>query len=323
MRPANLARLLGVGIQQESGAQMAKMIGICAAAFFLGSATAVFAAPGDDPADAAALKPNRVDIEYQPPKSSAHDSVYKLAQEERLLEIIRDLLSPFRLPRRLLLETTGCDGEVNAWYDDGVITVCYELLDWFWQSAAQKTTPAGIAPIDSLVGPVVQIVLHEAGHAVFDLLQVPIFGNEENDADQFSAYIMLQAGKEGAHRLIEGAAYQYQSGVQSENQNIATKRFADVHITFAQRYFNLLCLAYGADDELFKDVVANGYLPKERADGCDDEYGHVAHAFNTLVGPYIDRDLAANFHKGWLPPITSRPPRRSDRPAGLNTKPPN
>ena len=158
---------------------------------------------------------------------------------------------------------------------------------------------------------------------MFDLLQVPIFGNEENDADQFSAYIMLQAGKEGAHRLIGGATYQYKSGVQSENQNIATKRFADVHSTFAERYFNLLCLAYGADAELFKDVVANGSLPKERAEDCDDEYGHVAHAFNTLVGPYIDRDLAANFHKGWLPPITSRPPRRSDRPAGLNTKLPN
>src|SRR6516225_3339083 len=218
------------------------------------------------PADAAALKPNQVDVAYEPPKSSAHDELYKLVQERHLLERIRDLLAPLRLPRRLLLETTGCDGEVNAWYDDGVITVCYELLDWFWQSAAQQTTPAGLAPIDSLVGPVVQIVLHEAGHAVFDLLQVPIFGNEENDADQFSAYILLQAGKEGAHRLIGGATYQYKSGVQSENQNIATKRFADVHSTFAERYFNLLCLAYGADAELFKDVVANGSLPKERAE---------------------------------------------------------
>ena len=291
------------------------------------------------PADSATLKANRVDVEYVPPKSSAHDVLYKLVRERRVLEKIRDLLVPFRLPRRLLLKTEGCDGEINAWYDDGAITVCYEYLDWVWQSAPEQTTPAGVAPIDALRGPVVQIILHEAGHAVFDLLNIPIFGREEDDADQFSAYIMLQMGKdethrmiraamlqkgkEETHRLIGGAAYQYGSGVQSENQNVATKRFADVHSTFAERYFNLLCLAYGADAELFKDVVANGYLPKERADGCDDEYGHVAHAFNTLVGPYIDRDLAANFHEGWLPPITSRPPRRSDRPAGLNTKPPN
>jgi hypothetical protein len=308
---------------------MVKIIATCVVALFLGSATALFAAPNDTPtleaevpADAAALMPNRVDLQYLPPKSSAHDSVYKLVQEERLLETIRDLLAPFRLPQQLLLETTGCDGEINAWYEDGVITVCYEFLDWVWQSTPQRATPAGIAPIDALVGPVVQIILHEAGHAVFDLVKIPIFGNEENVADQFSAYIILQARKEDAHRLIEGAAYQYKGGVQSENQNIATKRLADVHGTFAQRFFNILCLAYGADSELFKDVVANGSLPKERAEGCDDEYGHLAYAFETLIGPYIDRQFAANFHKSWLPPISSRPPRRSDRHAGY-TKPPN
>ena len=45
------------------------------------------------PADAATLEPNRVDVEYVPPKSSAHDPVYKLVQERRVLEKIRDLLT--------------------------------------------------------------------------------------------------------------------------------------------------------------------------------------------------------------------------------------
>jgi hypothetical protein len=220
---------------------------------------------------------------------------------------------PFRLPRRLLLKTEGCDGEVNVWYDDGAITVCYEYLDWVWQSAPAQTTPAGTAPIDTVAGSLVQIVLHEAGHAVFDLLKVPIFGREEDDADQFSAYVILQMGKEEAHRLIAGAAYQYRTGVRSENQTIATKRLADVHGTTTQRFFNILCLAYGADNELFKNIVANGFLPKERADGCGDEYAQVAFAFKTLIGPYVDRKLAANFHKNWLPPISSPLPRR---PAG-------
>jgi hypothetical protein len=271
------------------------------------------------PAGAATLKPNQVDVEYVPPKSSAHDPLYKLVRERRLLEKIRDLLIPFRLPRRLLLKTEGCDGEVNAWYDDGAITVCYEYLDWVWQSAPQQTTPAGTAPIDTVAGSVVQIILHEAGHAVFDLLKVPIFGPEVDDADQFSAYVILQMGKEEARRLIAGAAYQYRRGVRSENQNIPTKRLADVHATTTQRFFNILCLAYGADNELFKEFVANGYLPKERADDCSDEYAQVAYAFKSLIGPYVDRKLAANFHKNWLPPINSPVSRR---PAGLAAKSP-
>jgi hypothetical protein len=226
---------------------------------------------------------------------------------------------PFRLPRRLLLKAQGCDGVSNAWYDDGVITVCYEYLDWVWRSAPEQTTPSGVAPIDAMAGSVLQIILHEAGHAVFDLLNIPIFGREEDDADQFAAFITLQAGREDARRLMEGAAYQYSSGVQSENQTFATKSFADEHGTMAQRFYNILCLAYGADEELFKDTVAKGYLPKERAEGCSDEYAQVAYAFKTLIGPYIDPELAANFHKSWLPPINSPKPRR---PAWLDTKPP-
>jgi hypothetical protein len=62
------------------------------------------------PGDAAALKPNRVDVEYMLPKLSAHDSLYKLVRERRLLEKLRDLLTPFRPPRRLFLKPQGCDG---------------------------------------------------------------------------------------------------------------------------------------------------------------------------------------------------------------------
>jgi hypothetical protein len=120
-------------------------------------------------------------------------------------------------------------------------------------------------------------------------------------------------------RLISGAAYQFKSGVQSESQNIATKRFADVHGTLAQRFYNILCLAYGADEELFKDIMANGYLPKGRAEGCSDEYANVAYAFKTLIRPYIDRKLAAKMHKNWLPPVNTRPLLR---PAGLATRAP-
>ena len=271
-------------------------------------------------AEATTLEPDRVDVEYVTPKSSAHNALYKLVREQRILEEIRDLLEPFRLPQRLLIRTAGCDGQVNAWYHDGIITVCYEYLDWVWQSVhPEQPTPASIAPIDALTGPVIQITLHEAGHAVFDLLKVPIFGREEDAADQFSVYLMLEAGKEEARRLISGAAYQYRSGLQSENQNIATKRFAEVHGTMAQRFYNILCLAYGADDQWFADIVANGYLPKERAEDCSFEYDQVAYAFKTLIEPFIDPKLAEVFYKSWLPPVNSPVPRR---PAGLDTKPP-
>lgn len=53
------------------------------------------------------------------------------------------------------------------------------------------------------------VFAHEMGHAMFDILRVPIFGNAEDAADQFATYIMLQFGKDQARRLITGAALSY------------------------------------------------------------------------------------------------------------------
>ena len=51
------------------------------------------------------------------------------------------------------------------------------------------------------------VFLHEVGHAVFDYLDVPNTGREEDVADQFAAYLLLQFAKSDARRLILGVAY--------------------------------------------------------------------------------------------------------------------
>ena len=79
-------------------------------------------------AQAGAAKPNRIKIDYVAPKNPAHQVIYRKLKEIRALENLREFLSPFRLPRTLLVKTEGCDGESNAWYDDGVITICYEYI---------------------------------------------------------------------------------------------------------------------------------------------------------------------------------------------------
>jgi hypothetical protein len=255
-------------------------------------------------------KSNSIDIQYAEPQSAEHRQVLQLVKEGRTLEKIQALLSPLRLPRRLLLKTQGCDGVSNAWYDGEAVTVCYEYLDELWKNAAQETTPAGIAPIDTLIGPVVDVFLHEAGHAVFDILEVPLFGREEDAADQFSTYIMLKLEKDEARRLIKGDAYQYKGDVQSSTVSMPLKKFANEHGTPSQRFFNVLCLAYGADKVLFADFVSKGYLPQERSEGCEDEYAQVDRAFRRLIMPSVDVKLARNLHKRWLVPADTKLKKR-------------
>ena len=72
----------------------------------------------------------------------------------------------------------------------------------------------------------------------------------------------------------------------SPTVSMPLKKFADEHGTPSQRFFNVLCLAYGADKELFADFVSKGYLPQDRSEGCEDEYAQVDRAFERLIMPY-------------------------------------
>jgi hypothetical protein len=253
---------------------------------------------------------DRVDILYVAPKSAETEAVYKYIKEAGALEMARELLSPLRLPRRLLIKTETC-GNADAWYEERVITLCYEFLDEYWKNAATETTPNGLAPIDTVLGPFIDLVLHEAGHAVFEMLRIPVFGREEDAADQFSAYIVLQLGKADARRLILGNAYQYKVDLEAKGPPPALKSFANTHGTPAQRFFNVLCIGYGAEPKLFQDVVDKDYLPKDRAEGCEDEYRQVAYAFNKLIAPHVDRKRASKILKSeWLVPADRPPPPR-------------
>lgn len=256
----------------------------------------------------AEVQSKRIRVEYVAPKNPSHQSIYDLLKEHRALEKLQEVFSPFQLPVDLTLRTVGCDGVSNAWYQRPLVSVCYEYLDEIRKHAPTEVTRAGLAPADAVVGQFFYAFAHEMGHAVFDLLDVPVLGRPEDAADQFATYIMLKFGKESARRLITGAAYSYQKYVKNPTVTAPLAAFSDAHGAPAQRFYNLLCIAYGADSVLFADFVEKEFLPKARAKGCAREYGEVAYAFHRLIAPHLDAQLAQEvLHKTWLPDGRSKP----------------
>jgi hypothetical protein len=237
------------------------------------------------------LKSDQFDYEYVEPKNPAHRPIYETMKEKQVLETFQAFLSPLRLPSRVKLKLEGCDGVANATFWDGAIKVCYEYIEYV-RGQATKAQKWGVTFQDSMIALVVDVFLHEAGHAVFELLDIPSFGREEEAADYFSTYLLLQFSKPDARRLILGTSFL--AGPESmEQQDKAMKlqMIAGTHSLPSQRYFNRLCMAYGADPVLFADAIAVGMLPESRAKHCQYEYQTNAHAFKILVSPYVDDDL--------------------------------
>lgn len=257
----------------------------------------------------------KIVIDYNAPTNPAHQPVYQLMKERRALESVQELFSPYRLPRDLTILTKTC-GMNNAWYHRPAVTLCYEYIDDFLTSLPKETTPMGVTQSDAVLGQFLYVAGHEMGHAMFDYLNVPLFGNTESAADHFSAYLMLSFGKEDARKLILGAAYAYQNYMKGTTVKAPLQAFSDVHGAPMQRYYNLLCMGLGADAQTFSDVVEKGYLPRERARNCGLEFDEVNYAFSQTVAPFIDKSEAAKsnaaiqkvLNQRWVPVSTARPP---------------
>lgn len=243
---------------------------------------------------------SRVIIDYIDPRLQRSQATMERLKKRQVLEDLSMFLSPLKLPRLLRVRTKSC-GQVNAFYvpAEWAINLCYEYYENLEAIAPNKTTPQGYTRDEVIVGGFIDAIFHELGHALFDMLNIPVFGREEDAADQLSAFLMLQFGKDVARTTIRGAAFTY---LNSKNPRTRTE-FADEHGAPAQRFFNYICLAYGGEPEAFKEYIDQGVLPKARAEFCTREYHQVRRAFAKTIFPYIDQNLMMRVQSiQWLRP---------------------
>lgn len=271
--------------------------------------------------------PTFIHIEYLPPSNPEHQKVYDMVKQRRTLETVQKIFSPFRLSVDLVIKTVGCDGVANAWYQregkQPTVSVCYEYLQEISKSMPNEMTEAGVTQADAICGQLFFAVAHELGHAMFDIFDVPVFGRQEDAADQFATYIILQFGGERSRRLIKGAAYGYHEYIKNFKEKpkvtLPLEIFSSDHGTPEERFFNLLCTAYGFDDRLFAAVVEKGYLPQSRAKKCKFEYEDLKFAFGQVFDAHLDMGMVRTMlAMNWL---TDAPDQKTEPQPGAATRP--
>jgi hypothetical protein len=246
----------------------------------------------------------RVDIEYVKPSNDRLTGIYEQVKGRRILEELQHFLAPVHLPYRLRLRTEQCD-RTNAFYSPSnrSLVLCYELVEDVMKKAPATESADGFVTRESAIaGNLVGTVLHEGGHMLFDLLDVPVFGREEDAADEIASFIAVQFNKSVARVIVKGWVWTWAKEEDpAEAATTPMSVWSDEHGTASQRMYNALCLGYGGDPETFAEFVAKGYLPKKRADHCAAEYDLVTRAFVKTVLPFIDTELMKKVQQAeWL-----------------------
>jgi len=204
-------------------------------------------------------------------------------EELKSLQETADALNKsFSLPHDIYIGFDDCE-EANAFYDPEKkkVTVCYELAEDLYD-AFKKDYKTDEQVDDAVTNATTFVFYHELGHALVDAYDLPVTGREEDAVDQLSVLLLADGTDEG-ERMVLDAAVSFSKQSKGELDELA---FADEHSLDQQRYYNIICLLYGQNEEKFASLVKDGTLPQARAERCSEEYARVDKAWDALLAPY-------------------------------------
>jgi len=284
-----------------------------------------------------ALAQQNISIVYEKPKKAAYGPILERLQKRKVLETLQQFLSPLQFP--LTVKTAECGAHYAPYKAGGPVTICYEFADLIESVLPGEQGPRSPDPTMqemfktlgrigpnlitremATVGPFVQHVLHETSLAVFDNLEVPVWGRLHDAADYSAAFLLFQFGPDIARKTIFGTAYflnQWDATIR-EGQITDVNYLGDIRPTVRQRYYNLLCIAVGKDPIGFSSFIAVGRpntpvdLPTRRIAHCrgsltgeasyTSDYEKVRRAFATTILPQLDKDKLKKVQgTKWIP----------------------
>lgn len=257
------------------------------------------------------IPPNpQIQIAYVQPKDPLLAPIYTVLKNRKVLETLQQFLAPLELPpgTSLAVKFDQCGAPTLPYKHGGPVTICYEYVAQIQQMAPKATVSLVQGTVTSevaIVGPVVQAVLHETAIGIFDVLNLPIWGRVDDAADRTAAFIMMQFGPTVAWGTIVGSAWFLSGSVN------APPDFTSVAGVVAERYYTMLCVAYGgemrgvdvapapngqrgtvtAGFSNFVGTDAAGDLPNSRAQSCPTEYDSIKQAFAALFVPHLNPAL--------------------------------
>lgn len=238
-----------------------------------------------------ALKPiERIEVDELTPGADAGDEVGKYRfvlsfeptqdREESLIRttlerggelarILDELSAQIALPQDVPVRFTHC-GEANAFWNPQAqdVTMCYELLAMYNQGYEDlenqfRTVFSWADQLEVLMGTTTFVLLHEIGHGMVSLFDLPVTGREEDSVDQFATYVLINSDEEGdtleerpsRYALLAGYFFEQMKPV---GTTVSRRHWADVHSFGAQRNIDLFCLVLGSAPATYSDVILPG-----------------------------------------------------------------
>lgn len=228
----------------------------------------------------------KVSLHFSAPSNKKFKAIMNRLQESKLLSALADHINTFfYFPEDITISMEECQEE-NAFYDpeQKKIIICYEMLHYYQKYLAKESDTDGM--LEDLT---TFDLLHEFGHALIDIYDLPVTGKEEDVADQLATWFILETlddENSAGLKSVFSAAYWFGYEFDKEEVAVEDMLFWDSHSLDQQRFYNMLCWAYGYQPEIMVEVLGgdlDDVLPEDRRESCEGEYGRMNLSFVRLL----------------------------------------
>lgn len=217
-------------------------------------------------------------VEYEPVKASLQPMQDTLEESGVLEEAATQVERVAQIPSDVLVQVKSCKVGATYYPDDDTVAFCVQEWVEFEKEVIDYGESVGDEVMDTVLGAAEATLLHELGHAVIDLRDLPISGSEEDVADQFAVWQAVE-GLDNPDLVL---SFEYGFRIWDDFYDQPDD---DQHAAHIQRSANLLCWLYGSDPEGWADLVDDEPLTQDRADWCGDEWDQIRRAWTAFLKP--------------------------------------
>lgn len=133
---------------------------------------------------------------------------------------------------------------------------------------------------------VIHIMLHEAGHAVIDRFGLPVIGQEEDAADSFATFEVLNIYDDHVDILLDAAEAMLIMHDLAEADGEPFDYFA-VHDLDIQRGLRIVCHAVGLDPDQYADAARWVEMDRDHELACEQEAAIAIDSWDALLEPLL------------------------------------
>ena len=128
------------------------------------------------------------------------------------------------------------------------------------------------------------VLLHEFGHALIDVYDLPVLGKEEDAADSVATVFLTQTVHNGAEYAFDAA--RFFDALSAQQRRLAPSAYFDEHSLDKQRAYSIVCWIAGSGDDDMAEVRRLRILSDARLQTCPSEYQQKVRSWDELLAPH-------------------------------------